>query len=169
MSLFAPVIPWRAAAPAAAIMPRAVRRGPLSLVAGLVILIGMHGHPLAAEETQAGRHPQMEQHETSFGRLPDGSEARLFTCTAGGLKLALTDYGARIVSLEVPDRQGRPANVVLGFDSVDKYRAHTEYFGCTTGRYANRIARGQFTLNGKQYQLATNNGPESPARWQSRL
>ncbi|HEY5312038.1 MAG TPA: galactose-1-epimerase, partial [Pirellulales bacterium] len=99
----------------------------------------------------------MEQHESKFGRMPDGAEARLFTCSAGGVQLAVTDYGARIVSLEVPDRQGRPANVVLGFDSVDKYRAHQAYFGCTTGRYANRIARGKFTLQGKAYQLATNN------------
>lgn len=99
----------------------------------------------------------MEQHETKFGRLPDGTEAHLFTCTAGGLSLKLTDYGARIVSLEVPDRQGKAANVALGFDTLDKYQAHKAYFGCTTGRYANRIARGKFTLAGKQYQLATNN------------
>ena len=69
----------------------------------------------------------------------------------------MTDYGARIVSLEVPDKQGRPANVVLGFDSLEKYRAHTAYFGCTTGRYANRIAGGKFTLQGHTYPLATNN------------
>ncbi|HEX3658965.1 MAG TPA: aldose epimerase family protein [Pirellulales bacterium] len=129
----------------------------LSLGGGLVILMAMFGPALAAEDPQVGRPTSMEQQETKFGRMPDGAEARLFTCSAGGMRLAVTDYGARIVSLEVPDRQGRPANVALGFDSLDKCRAHTAYFGCTTGRYANRIARGKFTLKGHTYQLATNN------------
>lgn len=103
----------------------------------------------------------MQQHEQAFGRTPQGAETRLFTLQVGDMTLGLTDYGARIVSLEVPDRQGRQANVTLGFDSVEKYVAHKAYFGCTTGRYANRINQGKFTLNGHHYQLATNNGTSS--------
>lgn len=101
----------------------------------------------------------MDVVQKPFGKLPDGKAVSLFTCTnSQGLVLGLTDYGARIVSLQVPDRDGKFANVTLGFDSLDKYIAHTSYMGCTTGRYANRIARGRFTLDGTEYKLATNNG-----------
>jgi aldose 1-epimerase len=100
--------------------------------------------------------------QESFGKTPDGSEETLFTCrTAKGCELQLTTYGARIVSLTVPDRDGKLANVVLGFDSLDAYVAHKAFFGCTTGRFANRIAGGRFQLDGKTYTLATNNGPNS--------
>jgi len=72
--------------------------------------------------------------------------------------MQVTDYGARLVAVEVPDNKGKLANVTLGFDSAEKYAAHTAFFGCTTGRYANRIAKGRFTLDGNEYKLATNNG-----------
>jgi aldose 1-epimerase len=68
-------------------------------------------------------------------------------------------YGGIIQSIEVPDRKGRVANVTLGFDNLDDYVTSSPYFGSITGRYANRIAEGKFTLDGVQYQLATNNGP----------
>jgi aldose 1-epimerase len=97
---------------------------------------------------------------TSFGKTPDGTETSLFTCTnAKGASMQVTDYGARLVSLRVPDRQKQFEDVTLGFDSVEKYVAHTAYFGCTTGRFANRIGKGRFKLDGKEYKLATNNGP----------
>ena len=68
--------------------------------------------------------------------------------------------GATLTELHVPDRAGNLADVVLGFDDVAGYESGAnQHFGCTTGRYANRIAKGQFTLDGKQYQLAVNNGP----------
>ena len=95
---------------------------------------------------------------TSFGKLPDGGEAKLYTLrNKNGLVVKLTDYGARIVAIETPDRAGKMANIVLGFDSLDKYVEHGAYFGCTTGRYANRIAKGKFSIDGKEYTLATNN------------
>jgi aldose 1-epimerase len=94
-----------------------------------------------------------------FGKLPDGRSAKLYTLKCGETTVKLTDYGARIVEVNVPDRNGKLANVVLGFDSVEKYVKHSAYFGCTTGRFANRIAGGKFTLEGKEYALATNNGP----------
>lgn len=110
----------------------------------------------------AADHPQkgLPVQRTAFGKTPDGTETHLFTITnSSGASLVLLDYGATIVEVNVPDRQGRLANVTLGFDTLDKYQAHTAHFGSTTGRFANRIARGRFTLEGREYQLAVNNGP----------
>jgi galactose mutarotase-like enzyme len=97
---------------------------------------------------------------TPFGHLPDGSAVELFTLSNGhGMQLAAMTYGGIIVSLRVPDRAGRPGDVVLGYDSLGGYLKSSPYFGAIVGRYGNRIARGQFTLAGKTYRLATNNGP----------
>jgi aldose 1-epimerase len=96
----------------------------------------------------------------AFGKLADGTETKLFSFTnANGVTMKVTDYGARLVAVETPDRNGKIANVTLGLDSGPKYEAHTAFFGCTTGRFANRIAKGRFTLDGKEYQLATNIAP----------
>ncbi|MES1160261.1 MAG: aldose epimerase family protein, partial [Bacteroidota bacterium] len=74
--------------------------------------------------------------------------------------VAITNYGARVVSILVPDRNGVMTDVALGYDSIGKYIHQPEtYFGAVVGRYGNRIAKGKFTLNGKGYKLATNNGP----------
>lgn len=90
----------------------------------------------------------------------DDKEVSLYTLTnRKGLVLKLTNYGATIVSLETPDRSGKLAKINLGFDSVEAYENHTAFFGCTVGRYGNRIAGGKFTLDGKEYTLVTNNGP----------
>jgi len=98
----------------------------------------------------------------SFGNVPDQGETLLYIChNAHGLEMRVTDYGARLVALSVPDRQGKLANVTLGFDSVSGYVRHTAYFGCTTGRYANRIGQGKFMLDGREYTLARNNGNHS--------
>jgi aldose 1-epimerase len=95
-----------------------------------------------------------------FGQLADGSPVEIFTLTnANGVEVRTMPYGAVIVSLRVPDRAGRIDDVVLGFDTLDGYLARTTYFGAVVGRYGNRIAKGQFTLDGRSYQLATNNGP----------
>jgi aldose 1-epimerase len=98
--------------------------------------------------------------KAAFGKTPDGSETSLFTCTnAHGASMQVTDYGARLVALRVPDRNGQLANVTLGFDSLEPYLAHTAYMGCTTGRFANRIAQARFKLDGKEYVLAANISP----------
>jgi aldose 1-epimerase len=95
-----------------------------------------------------------------FGRLPDGSAVDLFTLTNGnGLVAKITNYGTIITELNVPDRAGKMGDVVLGFDSLENYLNGHPYFGCTVGRVANRIAKGRFTLEGKTYELAVNNGP----------
>jgi aldose 1-epimerase len=94
---------------------------------------------------------------TDFGKLPDGTPTKLLTLTnAHGMTLKLTDYGARIVAIEAPDRAGKLANVVLTRPDAKAYAEHGAFFGCTTGRFANRIAKGKFTLDGKEHQLAVN-------------
>lgn len=94
-----------------------------------------------------------------FGKV-EGRTASLYTLSnAGGLVAKITDYGAIVTELWVPDRDGKKADVVLGFDTLDAYLAGHPYFGCIVGRCANRIAGGKFAIDGKSYQLATNNGP----------
>jgi aldose 1-epimerase len=98
--------------------------------------------------------------KTGFGTMPDGTSVDLYTLTnANGLIAKITTYGTIITELHVPDRHGRLGDVVLGFDNLAQYLKGHPHFGCTTGRVANRIARGQFTLEGKTYKLAINNGP----------
>lgn len=96
-----------------------------------------------------------------FGHLPDGQEVRLFTlANPDGSRVSLTEYGAAIVDLVVPDRDGNLADVSLGFDSLEGYLGKgNPYFGCIVGRLGNRLAGGAFTLDGKHYQLSINNGP----------
>jgi len=96
----------------------------------------------------------------SFGKLPDGREAGLFTLeSASGLRADITNYGGIIVRLLVPDRDGRIADVTLGHDATADYLMSASYFGALVGRVGNRTAAGRFTLDGQTYTLATNNSP----------
>ena len=98
--------------------------------------------------------------KSPFGRTADGTTIDLFTLTnAHGMEVRAISYGATVTSIRVPDRNGKLDDVVLGFDTMDGYLGNHPYFGAVVGRYGNRIAKGQFTLDGKTYQLATNNGP----------
>ena len=93
-----------------------------------------------------------------FGTLPCGTKAKLYTLrNQNGMIMAVTDYGGIIVSLYVPDRQGNLADIVLGYDNVQTCIKGSPYFGAIVGRYANRICKGRFTLDGKAYTLARNN------------
>lgn len=95
-----------------------------------------------------------------YGTLPGGQEVAIFTLTnTHGLRARVTEYGATLVSLEIPDRDGKLADVTHGYDTFEGWLTNTSYFGATCGRYSNRIADGKFTLDGKDYQLATNNEP----------
>lgn len=95
----------------------------------------------------------------SFGKLKDGKEVSIFTLVnAKGCKARITNYGAKIVSIEVPDRNGKMADVTLGYNNAEGYEAGDHFFGAIVGRYANRIAKGKFTLDGTEYKLALNNG-----------
>jgi aldose 1-epimerase len=94
-----------------------------------------------------------------FGQSDAGGPVHLYTLTnAGGMEVKITNYGATLVSLVVPDRDGKSADVVLGYDKLEDYVAGKYYFGCIVGRYANRIAGGKFWLNGTEYRLAINEG-----------
>ncbi|HUK31436.1 MAG TPA: aldose epimerase family protein, partial [Candidatus Acidoferrum sp.] len=100
--------------------------------------------------------------KTPFGKTPDGMEITLYTLTnKNGVEVAITNFGGIVVSLKTPDREGKMADIVLGYDSLDGYLTNPSYFGALIGRYANRIAHGKFTLDGKDYTLAKNNGENS--------
>ena len=93
-----------------------------------------------------------------FGEV-DGQTVDLYTLTnANGMEVKIMTYGGIVQSIRVPDRDGNMANVALGFATLDEYVEGNPYFGTITGRYANRIARGTFTLDGERYRLALNNG-----------
>ena len=101
-----------------------------------------------------------------FGKLPNGAPVELHTLKSNALELQLTSFGASIISLRVPNRSGCFANVVLDFPDLAGYVQNhgskaPNFFGSTIGRYANRIANARFTLNGKEYTLAKNNGQHS--------
>ncbi len=98
--------------------------------------------------------------KAEFGKLTDGRTADIYTLTnARGMKARITNYGGIVVSLTAPDRKGKMADVVLGYNKLEDYIKATPYFGAIAGRYANRIAGGKFTLDGTTYTLATNNAP----------
>ena len=112
-----------------------------------------------------------------YGKLPDGTEIDQYTLTnAGGLKVKIITYGATITDVEVPDRNGKLENVTLFRDSLDGYLdKNTPYFGATVGRYANRIAKGKFTLDGKEYTWPSTTSPttctaatRASTRWSGR-
>src|SRR5690349_21470733 len=92
----------------------------------------------------------------------DGQSVDLYTLrNVHGLEAKITNYGGILVSLKVPDRNGKFDDVVLGFNDLDTYLKGDPYFGALIGRYGNRIAKGRFTLNGVEYKLAVNNGENS--------
>jgi aldose 1-epimerase len=104
-----------------------------------------------------GRKPVKEL----FGKLADGTKVYRWSLENGGTRMKVLSYGGVVQSLEIPDRRGRYANVSLGFDNLDDYVARSPHFGALIGRYGNRIAKGRFTLDGKEYQLSVNDGENS--------
>ena len=97
-----------------------------------------------------------------FGKTPQGQLVTLHTLTnKNGLSVSIMDYGATIVKILAPDRNGKFDDVILGFDKFSPYLHITTYFGATIGRYGNRIAKGQFKIGKTLYQLPCNNGPNS--------
>lgn len=105
---------------------------------------------------------QSEVHKSVFGTMPDGTVIEIFALHEGDLTARVMTYGARLVSLDVPDRDGKMADVVLGYDSLDGYLAGPNtYFGAIVGRYGNRIGHGTFVLDGKRYEVPKNDGDNS--------
>ena len=108
----------------------------------------------------SGSKKKMKITSSPFGKTSDGEKVTLYTCTnANGLVLKMIDYGAIVVSVDVPDKNGELANVNLGFDKLDGYIQRHPYFGATVGRFCNRIAGGKFSVGDEEYTLAKNNGP----------
>lgn len=99
--------------------------------------------------------------QNTFGRLDDGTIIEAYTLKNGGVTAKIITYGATLSELWVPDRSGVAGDVVLGFNDLKGYLGRQPHFGGTIGRVANRIAKGKFALDGKQYTLATNNGPHT--------
>ena len=100
---------------------------------------------------------------STFGKLSDGTEIDAVTLTgANGVSATIISFGATLQAFRVPDRNGKLADIELGYDNLADYVAHPNYWGASVGRYANRIAGGKFTLDGKAYQLPLNdNGVNS--------
>jgi aldose 1-epimerase len=93
-----------------------------------------------------------------FGTATDGTPVEIYTITSGTTEVRIMTYGARVVSLKVPDKDGKVGDVVLGFNKVEDYEADkSAYFGAVVGRYGNRIAKGKFSLDGHDYQITLNN------------
>jgi len=112
--------------------------------------------PEAKPEAKETR--QMSANKESFGQTPDGKQVDLYTLTnTGGIRARIISFGAILVSLEVPDRNGNLADITLGFDKLDGYLGEHPYFGGIIGRYANRIGKAKFKLDGVEYKLAANN------------
>ncbi|MBD8897524.1 aldose epimerase family protein [Rhodanobacter sp. DHG33] len=100
--------------------------------------------------------------QTTFGNMPDGRKVEVVTLDDGhGFTARVISLGASLQSLTLPDRHGKLADVVLAYPDLHDYLAKPQYFGATVGRFANRIAKGRFTLDGKNYQLTINDGPNS--------
>jgi aldose 1-epimerase len=97
-----------------------------------------------------------------FGQTPDGQQVQLYTLTnANGLKAEITNYGAIVTSLYVPDRDGKMDDIVLGYDNLQGYIRNSPYFGAIVGRYGNRIGKGTFTIDGTEYHVTVNDGANS--------
>jgi aldose 1-epimerase len=108
----------------------------------------------------AGSGPKLQASE--FGKTSEGVSVYRYVLTNNkGVEAVVISYGATLVSLKVPDRNGKAADIVLGYDNLDAYEQGKSYFGATIGRYGNRIARGEFTLDGTVFRLPKNDGPNS--------
>jgi aldose 1-epimerase len=129
---------------------------------GAMLLATIIGLSLAPQQPGGSTEPQPRTTVTvaPFGRMPDGTAVEVYTLrNARGMEVRAITYGAIIQAIRVPDQSGHLGDVTLGYDSLSGYLTASPYFGAVVGRYANRIARGQFTLVGRTYRLAINNGP----------
>ncbi len=135
-------------------METTTRRTVLSLTIALLIFAASG----CTKQVHEGKG-KMSITKADFGVTKDGQKADLYTLTnANGLTAKITNYGGIVTQLWVPDKNGKPGDIVLGFDTVRPYEEVSPYFGSLIGRYGNRIGKGKFTLDGKEYTLAINNG-----------
>lgn len=129
-------------------------------LANAVVIAAVSLWSSVAATAAANKKAEPSVAEAPFGTLEDGGRVKLFALTnASGAEAKIINYGAIVVSLKVPDRNGKLQDVVLGYDDLAGYTKDKDFFGSTVGRYGNRIGAGKFTLDGKSYQLDINNGP----------
>ena len=135
-------------------------------IAGLVFLAagglatGQVVEKRVGQAQKKGAIASMKRDVQPYGKTNDGQEVKVHTLTnTKGMRVRLIDYGATLISVETPDKNGKSANLTLSFPTLEGYLQRHPYFGSTVGRYGNRIAGGKFMLDGKTYTLATNNGP----------
>jgi aldose 1-epimerase len=133
----------------------------LNLVA--VMLLTTLGAQAAAGEGKDCKEGDLDISKERFGTAPNGEIVHLYTLTNSHcMEVKITNYGGIVQSLSVPDRNGGVANVVLGYSKLEDYiEDNSPYFGAIIGRFANRIANGEFTLDGVRYELPQNNGPNT--------
>ncbi|MFW5657690.1 MAG: aldose epimerase family protein [Bacteroidota bacterium] len=138
-------------------------------IKSLLIIVAMAGFIISCvqqkeKNSNVNQTDKMEMKiaKEKFGTTPDGATVtRYILENKNEVQVGILDYGATIQSIIVPDKTGNMTDVTLGFNNVEGYAGDSPYFGCVVGRYANRIAEGQFTLDGQEYQLAKNDGPNS--------
>lgn len=131
-----------------------------NLIATIAVASLLAGWTAAAAEKSDIKPTKAQVQRSSFGKMPDGTPVELYTLTnAKGMVAKVITYGAIMTELHAPDRDGKMADILLGFDNLQQYLDGHPYFGATIGRVANRIAKGKFTLDGKTYTVATNNYP----------
>jgi aldose 1-epimerase len=134
----------------------------LSAALGLLALWGLGIPASAGGQAKGGGTVHAGIEKTAFGKTNDGTPVDLYVLTnAQGMKAKISSYGLIITELYTPDRNGKLDDVVLGFDNLDDYQRGHPFFGAVVGRVANRIAKGRFTLDGQEYKLAINNGPNA--------
>jgi aldose 1-epimerase len=127
-------------------------------VALITLFVALNG--CSKKSAPPANVPTLDVEESFYGITPDGDSVTAFTLTDGkGMEAKLITWGATLIMLKVPDKNGNYEDVTLGYDSLEGYYNGTSYIGASIGRYANRIAKGKFTLDGKEYTLAVNNGP----------
>ncbi|MGH2868975.1 MAG: aldose epimerase family protein [Solirubrobacteraceae bacterium] len=164
--------------------PWALGRGVLVAVLAVIVPLTVTAIAIARPARAKHARPAVTITSQPFGTTTGGTPVRIFTLSNGHMRVRITNFGGVIQSIYVPDRHGRMADVTLGFRNLAGYEANdvspqpsggsgSTYFGATVGRYANRIAGGQFTLNGQTYKLPVNNGPNTlhggPNSWNSQV
>ena len=136
----------------------------ISIFVSLAFVACNNAQQTTEEQSSDTTKPQPMQipDAKAFQQTIDGKPSNLYVLKNSNIVAAITNYGARVVSLLVPDKNGKMTDVVVGFDNVNDYTQGSDtYFGAIVGRYGNRIAKGKFELDGKEYTLPTNNGPNS--------
>jgi aldose 1-epimerase len=164
--------------------PRPSRRGALIMAIAAVLVLGASALALARGQRETKAHAAQVSITSKPWGTVDGKAVNLYRLSNGHMSINITNFGGIIQSIEVPGRTGRMANIALGFSNLAGYQANdvfpqpsggsgTTYFGATIGRYANRIANGEFTLNGKTYHLPQNNGTNTlhggPNAWNDQV